>query len=95
MAGLKMPFQGKNITEVYYNLKNVIIPPLPYMYSNNLMYLVKKLLKINPDDRPTTQEILDDEIIKNKMKMISINGNDFIDISIDLNNFQKSNIKQN
>ena len=84
-----MPFQGKNIKEVYYNLKNVNIPPLPDMYSNDIIYMVKKLLKINPDDRPTTQEILDDDIIKNKMKMISINGNDLMDISLDINNFQK------
>ena len=89
MAGLKMPFQGKNIKEVYYNLKNVNIPPLPDMYSNDIIYMVKKLLKINPDDRPTTQEILDDDIIKNKMKMVSINGNDLMDISLDINNFQK------
>ena len=89
MAGLKMPFQGKNIKEVYYNLKNINIPPLPEIYSPDLMYMVKKLLKLNPDQRPSTQEILDDEIIKNRMKMISENDNDLIDISLDINNFQK------
>ena len=89
MAGLKMPFQGKNIKEVYYNLKNINIPPLPEIYSPDLMYMVKKLLKLNPDQRPSTQEILDDEIIKNRMKMISDNDNDLIDISLDINNFQK------
>ena len=89
MAGLKMPFQGKNIKEVYHNLKNVNIPPLPEIYSNDIIYMVKKLLKINPEDRPTTQEILDDEIIKNKMKMMSENDYDLIDISLDINNFQK------
>ena len=89
MAGLKMPFQGKNIKEVYYNLKNINIPPLPEIYSPDLMYMVKKLLKLNPDQRPSTQEILDDEIIKNRMKMISDNDNNLIDISLDINNFQK------
>ena len=41
MAGLKMPFQGKNIKEVYYNLKNVNIPPLPDIYSNDIIYMVR------------------------------------------------------
>ena len=89
MSALKMPFQGKNIKEVYYNLKNIIIPPLPDIYSPDLMYMIKKLLKLNPEERPSTQEILEDEIIKNKMKMISENDNDLIDISLDINNFQQ------
>ena len=37
MAALEMPFQGKNIKEVYYNLKKVNIPPLPEIYSEELM----------------------------------------------------------
>ena len=89
MAGLKMPFGGKSIKEVYYNLKNVNIPPLPDIYSPDLMYMVKKLLKLKPEQRPSTQEILEDEIIKNRMKMIYENGNDLIDISLDINNFKK------
>ena len=47
MTGLKMPFQGKNIKEVYYNLKNVNIPLLPDIYSPD--YMVKKLLKLKPE----------------------------------------------
>ena len=89
MAALKMPFEGKNIKEVYYNLKNVNIPPLPENYTEELMIMIKKLLKLKPEQRPSTQEILDDEIIKNKMKMMFENDNDLIDISMDINNFKK------
>ena len=89
MAGLKMPFQGKSIKEVYYNLKNINIQPLPDIYSPDLMYMIKKLLKLNPEERPSTKEILEDEIIKNRMKMIFENDNDLIDISLDINNFKK------
>ena len=89
MAALKMPFQGKNIKEVYHNLKNVNIPPLPEKYSDDLMIVIKKLLKLDPEQRPSTMEILDDEIIKNKMKIMFQNDNDLIDISMDVNNFQK------
>jgi NIMA (never in mitosis gene a)-related kinase len=89
IAGLKMPFQGKNIKEVYYNLKNINIPPLPDIYSPDLMNMVKKLLKLNPDERPSTQEILEDEIIKKWMKIINENDKDLIDISLDINNFKK------
>jgi len=89
MAGLTMPFQGESIKEVYYNLKKINIPPLPDIYSTDLMNMVKKLLKLEPEQRPSTQEILEDEIIKNRIKMISENGNDLIDISLDINNFKK------
>jgi len=89
MAALKMPFQGKSIKEVYRNLKNVNIPPLPENYSDDLMIMIKKLLKLDPEERPSTIEILDDEIIKNKMKIMFQNDNDLIDISMDVNNFQK------
>jgi len=89
MAALKMPFQGKSIKEVYHNLKNVNIPPLPENYSDDLMIMIKKLLKLDPEERPSTKEILDDEIIKNKMKIMFQNDNDLIDISMDVNNFQK------
>ena len=89
MAALKMPFQGKNIKEVYYNLKNINIPPLPQIYSEELMIIIKKLLKLDPQMRPSTQDILDDNIIKNKMKMFE-NDNDLINISMDINNFKKS-----
>ena len=92
MAALEMPFQGKNIKEVYYNLKKVNIPPLPEIYSEELMIIIKKLLKIDPEMRPSAQEILDDEIIKKYMKIIQ-NDNDLINISMDINNFQK--IKNN
>ena len=93
MAALEMPFQGKNIKEVYYNLKKVNIPPLPEIYSEELMIMIKKLLQLDPEMRPSTEEILDDEIIKNKMKVMFENDNDLINISMDINNFQK--IKNN
>ena len=53
------------------------------------MNMVKKLLKLEPEQRPSTQEIIEDEIIKNRIKMISESGNDLIDISLDINNFKK------
>ena len=89
MAGLKMPFQGKNIKEVYFNLKNVNIQPLPGIYSPDIINMVKKLLKLKPEQRPSTQDILEDNIIKNWMKIINENDNNFVDISLDINNFKK------
>ena len=89
MAALNMPFQGKNIKEVYYNLKKINIPDLPDIYSDELMIMIKKLLKLDPEMRPSTKEILDDEIIKNKMKILFENDNDLINISMDINNYTK------
>ena len=89
MAALDMPFRGKNIKEVYYNLKNIIIPSLPEIYSEELMIMIKKLLKLEPEMRPSTQEILDDEIIKNKMKIMFEDDNELMNISLDINNYNK------
>ena len=89
MAALEMPFRGKNIKEVYYNLKNINIPPIPEIYSKELMIMIKKLLKLEPELRPSTQEILDDDIIKNKMKITFEDDNELMNISLDINNFDK------
>ena len=89
MSGLKMPFQGNNIKEIYYNLKNINIPPLPEIYTHDLMNMIKKLLKLEPSQRPSTVEILEDEIIKKWTKIIYENDKNLVDISLDINNFKK------
>ena len=91
MAALQMPFQGKNIKEVYYNLRNINIPPLPEIYSKDLLIIIKKLLKYEPEARPSTKDILNDCIIINKMKFFQ-NDNDLINISNDLNIFKINKI---
>ena len=70
MATLKMPFQGNNFKEVYNNVLKCKYSPLPKMYSKDLDFIIKKLLQIEPDKRPSAKEILDEPIIKGKIKLL-------------------------
>ena len=78
MATLKMPFQGNNFKEVYNNVSKCKYHPLPNIYSKELDLIIKKLLQIEPEKRPSCQEILKDPIVIEKSKFyfnININNN--------------------
>ena len=87
MATLKMPFQGNNFKEVYNNVSKCKYQPLPNIYSKELDLIIKKLLQIDPEKRPSCLEILKDPIIIEKSKYyfnININ-NTFNDAEDNLN----------
>ena len=91
MTTLKMPFKGNNFKEVYNNVLKCKYDPLPKIYSNDLNIIIKKMLQIDPDVRPSAQEILDDPIIKEKIELLKA-GN--IDIKIDSNNILINDINE-
>ena len=68
MTTLKMPFQGNNFKEVYSNVLKCKYSPLPKIYSKDLDLLIKQLLQIDPEKRPSALEILEEPIIKEKIK---------------------------
>ena len=77
MATLKMPFQGNNFKEVYNNVSKCKYQPLPNIYSKELDLIIKKLLQIDPEKRPSCQQILKDPIVIEKSKFyfnININN---------------------
>ena len=80
MAALKMPFNGKNINEVYYNLSHVKMQELPNIYSENLSLMIKKILKKDPNERPSCDEILEDKIIKEKIRELFNDNKNDVDI---------------
>ena len=70
MTTLKMPFQGNNFKEVYYNVSKCKYQPLPNIYSKELDIIIKKLLQIDPEKRPNCQQILEDPIVIEKLKSL-------------------------
>ena len=70
MTTLKMPFQGNNFKEVYSNVLKCKYSPLPKIYSKDLDLLIKQLLQIDPEKRPSAIEILEEPIIKEKIKIL-------------------------
>ena len=70
MCSLSIPFKGKNFQEVYKNVINGKYNSIPPFYSEDLSLVVKGLLQVNPDHRPTCRQILEYPPIKNKMNML-------------------------
>ena len=94
---LRMPFKGNNFKEVYKNVLKCKYDPPPKTYSQDLSLIIKKMLQIDPDKRPSAQEILDDPIIKEKIKLLdndnnNINNNDIINSNKTDNNNNKNKL---
>lgn len=70
MCSLTLPFKGKNFNEVYKNVINGHYEHIPNYYSDDLSKVVSGLLQVNPNNRPTCEQILQHGVIKKKMELI-------------------------
>ena len=70
MCSLSLPFKGKNFNEVYKNVINGHYEPIPQFYSDELSKVVSGLLQVNPNNRPTCEQILQHGVIKKKIELI-------------------------
>ena len=96
MTTLKMPFNGNNYKEVYNNVMSCKYNSIPKIYSNELAEIIQKLLQINPKQRPTCDQILNDNIVIQKLKFLfSNNNNDNNNFFSNDNNKLKNIIKSN
>ena len=64
LASLSLPFNGKNIEELYNNITKGKIKPIPDFYSNNLKTIINNMLIINPSKRPSSEILLNFKNIK-------------------------------
>ena len=67
LCTLNPPFRGKNFKELFNNIKNGYYKPISNYYSNELKQIIGMMLKTNPNDRISAKELLDCNIIKNKI----------------------------
>ena len=65
---LKLPFQGNNIAQLSMKILKGSYSPLPNNYSNDIKVLVKKMLNVNKNKRPSIIDILNYRIIKEKIE---------------------------
>ena len=94
MTTLKMPFQGSNFKEVYSNVSKCKYNPLPNIYSKELDLIIKKLLQIEPEKRPSCDQILKDPIVIDKLNYLfkaNIYNNSFND---EQNSSNKKNVDE-
>ena len=64
LCSLNLPFKGNNFCEVYKNIINGFYQPIPNVYSQHLKFIVNWLLQVNPLNRPTSFELINNNIIK-------------------------------
>ena len=65
---LKKPFISRKINSLFEKIKKCKIKKIPDIYSSNLYDLIKSLLQIDEKKRPTTQDIMNNVLIKDRVK---------------------------
>lgn len=68
IAAFRPPFRGVGMKDLSQRIFKGEFDRIPKNYSNDLSDLIKLCLKVNPNERPTCDEILDNPIIKNHFK---------------------------
>ena len=71
MCCLRTPFKGKNFEELCQNICNGKIEKISSRYSNELWNLIKMLLEVDVNKRVDCNNILNSDLIKNKINEIS------------------------
>ena len=75
MASLHVPFRGTSMQNLYQNVLRGIYQQIPSRYSNDLRKIIKQILIVNPKNRPSSSELLENPIIKQKMAELGLNKN--------------------
>ena len=88
MARFHVPFRAGSMRELYNNVMRGIYPPIPLKYSHKLKNIIKKIIVVNPELRPSANELLNCDIIKQKIKELNLGNNSDIDFG---NNFEEIN----
>ena len=72
MASLHVPFRGVSMQNLYKNVLRGIYQQIPGRYSDELKQIIKSILVVNPKNRPSSKELLENPIIKKKMEELGM-----------------------
>ena len=73
MAALHVPFRGTSLHQLYTRIMKGNYPKIPSRYSKDLKIIIKIILNVDAQKRPSAEELLKNEIIQKKMKEIGLN----------------------
>lgn len=92
---LTKPFDGDSLPGLMGNILRKDIKDVPKIYSNNLRWLVKKLLAKEPNLRPTLKDIFNYSFVKAKNEQIRIESKSTIETDENEDSGDDSIINQN
>ena len=72
LCQLKPPFRGTSLKNLCCNIQSGVYEPIMSFYSEDLRKIIGMMLRINPNMRPNTTQILSSNIIINKKKELKI-----------------------
>jgi NIMA (never in mitosis gene a)-related kinase len=64
MLSLKPPFNGKDMDMLYKRVCKGAFPRIPEHYSNDIWQVVQLMLRVEPEKRPSCQELIESNLFK-------------------------------
>ena len=61
---LQPPFRANDMDGLFKKVLKGIYPKIPLSYSDDVAKMIKKLITVNPNQRPTTDQILQMDIVQ-------------------------------
>ena len=89
MCELKTPFPGKDMEDLFVNICLNKVERINKIYSDELWYIIKKLLEVNVDKRFDCRQFLNNDIVKRKINELKKNDDIFNNNNINLNDIQE------
>jgi len=89
MCELKTPFPGKDMEDLFVNICLNKVERINKIYSDELWYIIKKLLEVNVDKRFDCTQFLHNDIVKRKINELKKNDDIFNNNNINLNDIQE------
>ncbi|GAA6226352.1 serine/threonine-protein kinase Nek4-like [Lates japonicus] len=71
VCALRPPFAATNLLSLLYKITKGEFDPVPYMYSDNTSSLIKRMLCLQPENRPSAACILSSAYVQDHLKNIS------------------------
>ena len=78
MCNLSPPFRGTSLINLFNNIQKGVYKPVNKMYSKDLAKVISKMLIVDPEKRPSCDQLLSLNVIESKMNDIQKrNDNDY------------------
>ena len=72
IINLVTPFRANSMSELYKKVMSGEYPPINKNFDKNFQVIIDRILKVKPEERPTTNEILDMDEVKYKIEDLNL-----------------------